>query len=45
MLAVGIGTVWWGVGKGSFQMNSFLELVGLSTDILGDPALVLVLPI
>lgn len=44
MLAVGVGTVWRSVGKGSFQMNSFLELVGLSTDTLGDPALVLVLP-
>lgn len=44
MLAFGGGPVWWGVGKRSFQMNLFFELVGLSTDILGDPALVLVLP-
>lgn len=36
LLAVGVGTVWWGVGKGSFQMDLFFELVGLSTDILGD---------
>lgn len=43
MLAVGVGTVWWSVGKGSRQMNPFFELVGLSTDILDDLALILVL--